>query len=129
MTVRADHRYEDAQWILREHDACDVESRHQGVAAADATPMRSTPELLAEVADALPLREEEHGPRSTALGNELLSLEESPVGDLKQDLTCAHSSEYTTSFSYDLGASQSRKGLPACREARPSRDPAPRIRG
>ena len=81
-TVRADHRYEDAQWILREHDAYDVESRHQGVAAADATPMRSTPELLAEVADALPLREEEHGPRSTALGNELLSLEESPVGDL-----------------------------------------------
>jgi len=87
VTVRADHPYADAQWILREHDAYDVESRHQRVAAADATPMRSTPELLSEVADALRLREEEHGLRSTALGNELLSLEESPVGELKQDLT------------------------------------------
>jgi len=53
VTVRADHPYADAQWILREHDAYDVESRHQRVAAADATPMRSTPELLSEVADAL----------------------------------------------------------------------------
>jgi hypothetical protein len=87
VTVRADHRYADAERILREHDAYDVKSRHQGVAAADATRVRSTPELLAEVADALRLREEEHGLRSTALWNELLSLEESPVDDLKQDLT------------------------------------------
>ena len=43
VTVQADGRYDDAQSIMREHGAYDVESRHTGVSATATTPVTGEP--------------------------------------------------------------------------------------
>jgi len=59
VTVRADGRYDDAQRVLREYGAYDVESRHMGTAAAGVGSMTGEAPRGSGRHDTLELREEE----------------------------------------------------------------------
>src|SRR5688572_20759709 len=59
VTVQANGRYDDAQKIMREHGAYDVESRHPGLAATGSAPASGEPRRTSASEDTLELREEE----------------------------------------------------------------------
>jgi uncharacterized protein (TIGR02271 family) len=59
VTVQTDGRYADAQSIMREHGAYDVESRHAGTAATTGSSMTHDTRRAYERDDRLELREEE----------------------------------------------------------------------
>jgi len=59
VAVQANTRYDDAQSIMREHGAYDIESRHTGAAMADTTPTTREPRRSSGRDDTMQLREEE----------------------------------------------------------------------